>query len=255
MRLSRFTPLLIALGLLLAPAASARDTTIYAAASLKVALDEVLIGYRAQTGAGAVAAYAASSALAKQIEAGAPADIFISADQEWMDHLAKAGLIQTDTRFTFLGNQLVLVIERSRAKRLTIDRTLDLVALLDGRRLAVGEVNAVPAGRYAKAALTRLGLWAKVADKLAPAENVRAALALVARGEAGAAIVYATDARLEPGVAIVGVFPADSHAPIEYPVALVKGADTAKAKPLLDFLKSEEGRRHFMNQGFTVLTR
>lgn len=253
MDFSRIRSLLLVLSMLVAPMAAARDTTVYAAASLKTALDEVLAAYKAQSGVNTVAAYAASSALARQIEAGAPADIFISADQEWMDHLAKAGLIQTDSRFTFLGNNLVLVMERSHAKRLTIDGNLDIAALLDDRRLAVGDVNAVPAGRYAKAALTKLGLWNKVSDRLAPAENVRAALALVARGEAAAGIVYATDARVEPGVAIVGVFPADSHPPIEYPIALVKGADAAAAKPLLDFLRSEEGRRHFTNQGFTVL--
>ncbi len=253
MALFRLSALLVAAGLCLAPVAGARDTTVYAAASLKTALDEALAAYNAQAGTKATAAYAASSALARQIEAGAPADIFISADQEWMDHLAKAGLIRTESRFTFLGNQLVLVMERSQAKRLTIDGSLDLAGLLNGRRLAVGDVNAVPAGRYAKAALIRLGLWNKVSDKLAPAENVRAALALVARGEAAAGIVYATDARVEPGVAIVGVFPADSHPLIAYPVALVTGADTASAQPLLDFLRSDEGRRHFTNQGFTVL--
>lgn len=251
----RLSSLLVALSLLLVPAATAKDLTVYAAASLKTALDEALLAYKAQSGIGTTAAYAASSALAKQIEAGAPADIFMSADQEWMDYLVKAGLVQADSRFTFLGNQLVLVMERSQARRLTIDGNLDIAGLLNGRRLAVGDVNAVPAGRYAKAALTKLDLWSKVSDKLAPAENVRAALALVARGEAGAGIVYATDARVEPGVAIVGIFPADSHAPIEYPVALLKGADKAAAQPLLDFLKTEEGRRHFINQGFTVLTR
>ncbi|MFV3129864.1 molybdate ABC transporter substrate-binding protein [Niveispirillum sp. KHB5.9] len=253
MALSRISAFLVALSLLVAPAAGARDATIYAAASLKTAMDEVISVYKAQSGANATAAYAASSALAKQIEAGAPADIFISADQDWMDYLAKAGLVQADSRTTFLGNQLVLVMERSQAKRLTIDGNLDIVRLLDGKRLAVGDVNAVPAGKYAKAALTKLGLWDKVSDKLAPAENVRAALVLVARGEAAAGIVYATDARVEPGVAIVGVFPADSHAPIEYPIALLKGADVATAQPLLDFILSEEGQRHFTNQGFTVL--
>lgn len=253
MALSRISAFLVALSLLVVPAAAARDATVYAAASLKTAMDEVISVYKAQSGTNATAAYAASSALAKQIEAGAPADIFISADQDWMEYLVKAGLVQADSRTTFLGNQLVLVMERSQAKRLTIDGNLDIVRLLEGKRLAVGDVNAVPAGRYAKAALTKLGLWDKVSDKLAPAENVRAALALVARGEASAGIVYATDARVEPGVAIVGVFPADSHAPIEYPVALLKGADTAAAKPLLDFMLSEEGRRHFINQGFTVL--
>lgn len=255
MAVSRLSAFLIALSLLLAPAVAARDVTIYAAASLKTAMDEALIAYKTQSGANATAAYAASSALARQIEAGAPADIFISADQEWMDYLAKAGLVRADSRITFLGNQLVLVVERSQAKRVSVDGNLDITGLLNGRRLAVGDVNAVPAGRYAKAALTKLGLWDKVSDKLAPAENVRAALALVARGEAGAGIVYATDARVEPGVAIVGIFPADSHAPIEYPLALLKGADNAAAKPLLDFLLSEDGRRHFTNQGFTVLTK
>lgn len=253
---SHFRFLVVALSLLLTtPAAMAKDVTIYAAASLKTALDEALIAYKAQTGATATAAYAGSSALAKQIEAGAPADIFISADQEWMDHVSNAGLVQADSRFTFLGNQLVLVMERSQAQRQVIDTHLNIASLLNGRRLAVGDINAVPAGRYAKAALTKLGLWDKVADKLAPAENVRAALTLVARGEAAAGIVYATDARVEPGVAIVGIFPADSHPPIEYPVATLKGADPAVVKPLLDFLKSEDGRRHFINQGFTVLTK
>lgn len=251
----RLSFLLVALSLLLVPPSMARDITVYAAASLKTALDEALLAYKAQTGKGATAAYAGSSALAKQIEAGAPADIFISADQDWMDYLAKAGLVQADSRFTFLGNQLVLVMERSQARRQTINSNLDIAALLNGKRLALGDVNAVPAGRYAKAALTKLGLWPQVSDKLAPTENVRAALALVARGEAGAGIVYATDARVEPGVAIVGVFPTDSHAPIEYPVALLKGADKASTQPLLDFLKTEEGRRHFINQGFTVLTK
>lgn len=251
----RLSSLLVALSLLTTPAAMAKDTTVYAAASLKTAMDEALNAYKAQSGAGAVAAYAASSALAKQIEAGAPADIFVSADQEWMDYLAKAGLVQADSRFTFLSNQLVLVMQRSQARRLTIDSNLDITGLLNGQRLAVGDVNSVPAGKYAKAALTRLGLWDKVSDKLAPAENVRAALALVARGEAAAGIVYATDARVEPGVAIAGIFPADSHAPIEYPAAILKGGDAAAAKPLLDFLKSEDGRRHFTNQGFTVLAR
>jgi molybdate transport system substrate-binding protein len=251
----RLSFLLVALSLLLVTPSMARDITVYAAISLKTALDEALLAYKAQTGKVATAAYAGSSALAKQIEAGAPADIFISADQDWMDYLAKAGLVQADSRFTFLGNQLVLVMERSQARRQTINSNLDIAALLNGKRLALGDVNAVPAGRYAKAALTKLGLWPQVSDKLAPTENVRAALALVARGEAGAGIVYATDARVEPGVAIVGVFPADSHAPIEYPVALLKGADKASTQPLLDFLKTEEGRRHFINQGFTVLTK
>jgi molybdate transport system substrate-binding protein len=250
----RFSSVLVALSLLVAPVAAAKDVTVYAAASLKTAMEEALADYKAQTGAGVVAAYAASSALAKQIEAGAPADIFISADQDWMDYLAKAGLVQADSRFTFLGNQLVLVMERSQARRLTINSNLDLTLILNGKRLAVGDVNAVPAGRYAKAALTKLNLWDTVSDKLAPAENVRAALALVARGEAGAGIVYATDARVEPGVAIAGIFPADSHPAIEYPAAMLKGAD-AGAKALLDFLQSEDGRRHFANQGFTVLTK
>ncbi|MFV3074011.1 molybdate ABC transporter substrate-binding protein [Niveispirillum fermenti] len=252
---SRLSRLLIALSLLLAPAAAARDASVYAAASLRTALDQALAGYKERAGADATAAYAASSALARQIEAGAPADIFISADQEWMDHLEKTGLIQPDSRRTFLGNQLVLVVQRSQARRLTVDGDLDILGLLAGNRLAVGDVNAVPAGRYARAALTSLGLWDKVQDRLAPAENVRAALAMVARGEAGAGIVYATDARVEPGVAIVGIFPAGSHPAIEYPIALVKGADAATARPLLDYLLSEDGHRHFTNQGFTILAR
>lgn len=252
MRLSSLLTLLVLSCLLLVPSVSARDVTVFAAASLKGVLDEVLTAYRRDTGNQAVAAYAGSSALAKQILSGAPADIFISADQEWMDHLAKGGLIQSDSRVTFLGNQLVLVTQRAAARPLKIDANLDIDALLGDQRLAVANLESVPAGRYAKAALTHLGLWSKVKDRTAPTENVRAALALVARGEAAAGIVYATDARAEPGVAIVGIFPADSHPPIQYPIALTSTADPA-ARALLEYLLAAETRRWFTNEGFKVL--
>lgn len=246
--------LLAGLLLMLSPVhapAQERPVTIFAAASLKTALDNALADYKAKGGAAASVSYAASSALAKQIAAGAPADMFISADQDWMDHLAKQNLIRPESRVTLLGNQLVLVA-RAGAKPGTI---ADLPTLLgaDGK-LAMADTAGVPAGKYGKAALTKLGLWDKVQGRIAQAENVRAALALVARGEAPAGIVYLSDARAEPGVSIVATFPAGSHAPIEYPAALLASSQGGAAK-LLEFLSSPAARRHFEEQGFTVLVK
>ncbi len=169
----------------------------------------------------AVTSYAASSALAKQIESGAPADIFISADLDWMDYVAKKDLVNEGTRANLLGNRIVLVTAKDKVKQVDIKQGFDLSGLLGDGRLAMGEVKSVPAGKYGKAALEKLGVWTSVESKVAGAESVRAALALVSRGEAPYGIVYQTDAAADEGVAIVGTFPADSHPPIIYPIAML----------------------------------
>lgn len=230
--------------------ARAQDTlTVFAAASLKNAMDEAIAAYKTKTGTVVVASYAASSALAKQIEQAAPADLFISADQAWMDYLGERKLIDASTRSDLLGNALVIVGAKG-APAIAIDKAGITAALGDGR-LAIGEVKLVPAGRYAKAALEHLGLWTELEPKLAQTENVRAALALVARGEAPLGIVYATDALIEPGVGVVATFAPDSHPPIVYPVAL-----TVTAKPgaagFLAYLRSPEALMIFNRAGFTL---
>jgi molybdate transport system substrate-binding protein len=231
----------------------AGDVVVFAAASLKTALDSVKSEWQQETGKKAVISYAASSALAKQIEQGAPANIFISADLDWMDYLAAKNLIVPESRSNLLGNQLVLVAAKDKAKPVEIEPGLNLDQVLGGGRLAIGEVNSVPAGKYAKAALEKLGLWSAVKDRLAQAENVRAALVLVSRGEAPAGIVYKTDAAADANVAIIGTFPQDSHPPIIYPVALTKGERNEDAADFLAYLKSSKARSQFESQGFTVL--
>lgn len=233
--------------------AQEKSIMVFAAASMKNALDDVNAGFTKKSGVKVVASYAASSALMKQIEQGAPADVFLSADIGWMDYGAKKKLIADDTRFGLLGNKLVLIATKdSRVDNVKIAPGFDLAALAGNGRIAVGDVRAVPAGLYAKAALEKLGVWASVEGKLAMAENVRAALVLVARGEAPLGIVYETDAKIEPGVKIVGVFPDDSHAPIVYPVAL-----TANAKPeaasYLAFLRTQAAKSIFEHYGFSFL--
>ena len=232
------------------------DVVIFAAASLKNALDEIATGWSKDTGKPAPKiSYAASSALAKQIEQGAPADLFLSADLDWMDYAAGKTLIRPDSRFNLLGNKIVLIAPRdSRIATLALGGA-DLARALAGGRLAMANVDAVPAGKYGKAALEKLGAWADVKDHLAQAENVRAALLLVGRGEAPLGIVYSTDAAAEPNVRIVAAFPADSHPPIIYPAALVKDSKNADAKAFLDFLRSAKARTSFEKQGFTVLVR
>ena len=213
------------------------------------------------------ASYAASSALARQIEQGAPADIFISADLDWMDYLQQRNLIKADTRTNLLGNTLVLIAPAGSIASFDIARGADLGALIADGRLAIGEVLSVPAGRYAKQALASidpdeltpkqaleaLGMWAGVEGKLAQTDSVRAALALVARGEATAGIVYATDAKAEPKVRVLGTFPADTHAPIIYPVALVASSTDADAPAFLGYLRSPAALRTFDAHGFIVL--
>jgi len=236
--------------------AQAGGLVIFAAASLKNALDEIASGWAKDTGKPMPRiSYAASSALAKQMEQGAPADLFISADLDWMDYVAKKDLIKADTRVNLLGNKIVLIAPRDSKTTVEVKQGFDLAKALAGGKLAMGNVDAVPAGKYGKAALEKLGAWGGVKNNVAQAENVRAALLLVARGEAPFGIVYATDAAAEPNVKIVGSFPADSHPPIIYPAAVIKDAKSADAKPFLDYLKTIQARPAFEKQGFTVLVK
>jgi molybdate transport system substrate-binding protein len=229
---------------------------VFAAASLKTALDEIAATWAKDTGKPAPRlSYAASSALARQMEQGAPVDLFISADLDWMDYAATKNLIKADTRFNLLGNKIVLIAPRD-SKTTTLALTGgDLAKALAGGKLSMGNVDAVPAGKYGKAALEKLGAWTAVKDSIAQAENVRAALVLVARGEAPLGIVYGTDAAAEPGVKVVATFPADSHPPITYPAALARESKNADAGSFLDFLRSAKARAVFEKQGFTVLVK
>lgn len=232
------------------------NVVVFAAASLKNALDEIAATWAKDTGKPAPKiSYAASSALAKQIEQAAPADLFISADLDWMDYLAGKNLIKADSRFNLLGNKIVLIAPKDSKAADVALKGADLAKALAGGRLSMANVDAVPAGKYGKAALEKLGAWNDVKDHLAQAENVRAALLLVSRGEAPLGIVYSTDAVAEPGVKIVATFPEGSHPPIIYPVALTKEASNADAKAFLDFLRSAKARTSFEKQGFTVLVK
>jgi molybdate transport system substrate-binding protein len=230
----------------------AADIIVFAAASLKNALDDAVTRYETKTGREVVVSYAASSALAKQIEAGAPADVFFSADLDWMDELEKKTLIDVASRHTLLGNTLVLIAPKASTVSLPMKKNLPLLEALgpDGR-LAMASVDAVPAGKYGKAALTYLGVWDAVSKRVAQAENVRAALAFVAKGEAPLGIVYGTDAKAEPGVRVVATFPAESHPKILYPLALLAGANP-DARGFLEFLLSPEAAAAFEAQGFSV---
>jgi molybdate transport system substrate-binding protein len=229
------------------------DLIVFAAASLKNALDGVNAQWREETGKTAKLSYAATSALAKQIEAGAPAQVFLSADLRWMDYVAAKKLIKPGTRSNLLGNSLVLIAPKEQAPAVDIKPRFDLAKLLSGGRLAVASVEAVPAGRYAKAALEKLGVWTSVSGKLAQAENVRAALLLVSRGEAPLGIVYRTDAAADRNVRIVGRFPENTHPPIIYPIALTTNATHPDAAAFLAYVRSAKTRRLFEAQGFTVL--
>ena len=234
-------------------AAQGKDVVVFAAASLKNALDEIAGQWQRETGKKAVISYAASNTLIKQIEQGAPADIFISADLDWMDYGQQKGLIKPDTRSNLLGNRLVLIAPKDSNMSVNIQPGFDLTALLKGGRLAMGNVDAVPAGKYGKASLEKLGVWVSVKEKIAQAENVRAALLLVARGEAPLGIVYQTDAASDPSVKIVGTFPENTHPPIIYPIALRKESTNPDAQAFLNYLKSAAARPAFERQGFTVL--
>jgi molybdate transport system substrate-binding protein len=244
-----------ALGLFPGPALAQESLTVFAAASLKNALDDVDAAFVKASGVKVAASYAASSTLAKQIEEGAPADVFASADIDWMDYAQQKKLIQDGTRVNLLGNRLVLIAPKdSPLGDVAIGPGFDLAALAGDGRIVTGDVRAVPVGRYAKAALEKLGAWAKAEAKMAMTENVRAALALVARGEAPLGIVYATDAKVEPGVKIVGTFPADSHPAIVYPFAATAGAKP-QAERYLAFLRSAAAKAIFERYGFTMLAK
>lgn len=244
---------LMALTLAAVPLRAGADVTVFAAASLTTALDRVAAAWTAQTGQTATLSYAGSSSLARQIQQGAPADIFISASTDWIEALAASGDLRPGTRRDILGNRLVLIAHGPDAPPVTLDATLDLPALLGGGRLAMALVDAVPAGVYGKAALTHLGLWDAVAPQVAQADNVRAALAFVARAEAPLGIVYATDAAAEDRVTVIGTFPADSHAPITYPAAITAQSDSPQAHAFLAFLASDSARAIWQDHGFTVL--
>lgn len=244
----------VLVGMLALPGlAHAQDAgqTVFAAASLTDAMKDISAAWQAKGHPAPTLSFAASSTLARQIEQGAPASLFASADEQWMDYLDKKGLVVADTRRDLLSNELVLVVRADKPQHLTLGQGFDLDKLLgkDGR-LAVGDPAHVPAGIYAKQALTKLGLWDRAQPHLAPAEDVRSALLLVSRGEAPAGIVYATDAAAAKGVMVAGTFPPDSHDPVTYPFAVVKGHDTPEARALLAFLAGPEAAKIFAARGF-----
>lgn len=241
-----------ALVALLAAPAAGEEITVFAAASLKTAMDEVAEGFTAEAGHDVTVSYAGSSALARQIELGAPADVFISANPGWMDRLEEAGAVEAGTRADLLGNRIVLIAHGQRAAA-EIGPGMDLGAMLGEGRLAMALVDAVPAGIYGKAALVSLGQWESVADRVVQADNVRAALKLVAIGEAPFGVVYATDAAAEEGVSVLGAFPEESHPPIVYPVAAMSGRSTPVVAEFLGYLQSVSAREVFKRHGFTVL--
>lgn len=232
---------------LLAGAARA-DITVFAAASLKGGLDEAAATWSEQNGSAVRLSFAGSSALARQILQGAPADIFISASSDWMDTVEAEGALIAGSRRDLLGNELVL-IGPAGAAAMPLTPETDLLGSLGDGKLAMALVSSVPAGVYGKAALQWLGLWRDVQDEVAQTDNVRAALALVAWGEAPLGVVYASDAAAEPRVAVIATFPAASHPPIVYPAALVSG-ENEQAAAFLDFLSSTDGRAFFLSRGF-----
>lgn len=256
LRFFAFVSFLAALAGAPQPSAAQEQITVFAAASLKNALDDTNAAFAKATGVKVTVSYAASSALAKQIEQGAPADIFISADLQWMDYLGERKLIKPDTRFNLLGNKLVLIAPAaSRIGNVSIGPGFDIAKLAGSGRIAVADVNAVPAGRYARAALEKLDAWAKAEPKLAQAENVRATLAFVARDETPIGIVYETDAKVEPKVKVVGAFPDDSYPPVIYPVAATAITAKQSVSQYLHFLRTPAAKAIFEKYGFSFLIR
>ena len=244
--------LVLLLAWLTATWALAADLTVFAAASLKEALDAQVKQFQSATGRKVVVAYAASSTLAKQIESGAPAHLFIAADLDWMDYVERKGLVMQGTRIDLLRNRLVLVAPAASKAPLAIAPGVALAAALGAGRLAMANPDSVPAGKYGKSALEFLGVWRDVDKHVARAENVRAALALVSRGEAPLGIVYATDAHADKGVRIVDTFPEASHPPIVYPAAVLASSKSPAATQLLDYLRSPPARAAWKEFGFTV---
>jgi molybdate transport system substrate-binding protein len=232
---------------------AAEKINVFAAASLKNALDAVGASWKVDTNKDAILSYAASNALAKQIEAGAPADIFVSADLTWMNYLGDKNLITKGSDVQLLGNEIVLVAPKDSKINLKIENGFKLADALGTGKLAIANVESVPAGKYGKAALEKLGTWGSVEGKVAQTENVRAALKLVDLGEAPLGIVYTTDARADSGVKVVGTFPADSHAPIIYPAGIVAASKNPDAAEFLKYLQSDKAKAIFEAQGFVVL--
>lgn len=245
--------LILALLLGMGPVAADAPVRVFAAASLTNALDELGAAWAARGHAAPVLSYAATSALAKQIEAGAPADVFASADRKWMDYLAERGRIVEGSRIDLLGNRLVLIVPKDKPLALRLEPGYDLAGAFQGR-LCTGEPDVVPVGVYAKQALQKLGAWEALAARVVGADDVRAALAFVERGECAVGIVYATDAAISTEVAVAATFPADSHDAIVYPFALVEDARPA-ARAFLDFLASSDAAPVFARHGFAVLPR
>lgn len=244
--------LLAAVLALLAGVVHAQPVTVFAAASLTDAMKDIDAAWQKQGHPALRMSFGASSTLARQIEQGAPANVYASADERWMDYLAKRNLIAPDTRRTLLTNRLVLIVPADHPKQVQIGPDLNLDALLgpDGR-IATGDPAHVPVGLYAKQALTKLGLWQKTKPRLAATADVRAALLLVERGEAAAGIVYTTDAKISPKVMVAGTFPPDSHEPIAYPFAVVKAGDAPDARALMTFLAGKQAAAIFINRGFS----
>jgi molybdate transport system substrate-binding protein len=237
------------------PQAQQSSLTIFAAASMKNALDDANAAFTKRTSIKTVASYAATSALMRQIEQGAPADIFASADLDWMEYGLKNKLINPDSRINLLGNRLVLIAPKdSKIDTVKLEKGFDLAKLVGNGRIATGEVKSVPVGRYAVAALQKLGMWASIEKRMAMVENVRVALTFVARGEAALGIVYETDAKVEPGVKIVAHFPADSHPEIVYPVGATVKAKSEAAR-YLDFLQTQASKAIFEKYGFSFLVK
>lgn len=234
----------------LTPPLASADTTVFAAASLRNALDELQQNWAAQKGARVVVSYAGSSALARQIEKGAPADIFISADTDWMDYLAQRKLINKASRVNLLRNELVLVVPAASRAGIELKRGAPIGRLLGNGRLSIADPEHVPAGKYARAALEALDLWPQVSGRLARGENVRAALNFVARGETPLGIVYRTDAVAEPRVRLVAVFPGNTHPPIVYPGALLVSSRNADAAVFFTHLQSAAAGATFRKHGF-----
>ena len=244
---------LLAVLMLLPLTARAQDLTVFAAASLTDAMQDIGTLWQQDGHPALRQSFGASSTLARQIEQGAPANLFASADEKWMDYLVERNLIAPGTRRQLLGNALVLIVPADHATKVQIGPGFDLLSLLGpSGRIATGDPEHVPVGLYAGQALRKLGLWDAVAPRLARTEDVRGALLLVERGEAPAGIVYSTDAAVSPGVAIAGVFPDDSHEPITYPFAVTKAGDTPEARALMAFLAGPQARAVFLRRGFKV---
>ena len=245
--------LVLALILLLPLSAQAQELTVFAAASLTDALKDIAVLWQKDGHAAPRQSFGSSSTLARQIEQGAPANLFASADTKWMDYLADRALIAPDTRRNLLGNDLVLVVPADKPVKIRIAPGFDIGALLgDKGRIATGDPAHVPVGIYAEQALKKLGVWDAVSARLARTDDVRSALLLVERGEAPAGIVYATDAAVSKSVVVAGIFPADSHDPITYPFAVTKAGDTPEARALLRFLAGPQARDVFAKRGFKL---